>query len=120
MTSNLHKSKILFDGNCYVCDFEISHYKKIAPELFDIIDISNPDFNAASYGLTVEAVNQKMHVLTPENQTRAGVEAFIHIWSKLPNYRWLSKLIALPGIYHLATIGYFIFANIRHYLPKKK
>lgn len=120
MTQDIQKSKILFDGNCYVCDFEISHYKKIAPDLFDIVDISSPDFNAADYGLTAKEVNQKMHILTPQSQIKSGVDAFIHIWSRLPNYRWLSKLITLPVVYHLATVGYFLFANIRHYLPKKK
>lgn len=117
-TSN--KSKILFDGNCYVCDFEISHYKKIAPEMFEIVDISDRLFRASEYGLTFENVNKKMHVITPDNQVKSGVQAFIHIWSRLHNYAWLSKLVSLPVVYQLACVGYFIFANTRHYLPKKK
>lgn len=120
MKSVNSKSKILYDGNCYVCDFEVSHYKKIAPEIFEIVDISDERFRASEYNLTFEEVNKKMHVLTPDQQIKSGVQAFIHIWSRLPNYIWLSKLVSLPVIYQLACLGYFLFANIRHYLPKKK
>lgn len=113
------KTKILVDGNCIVCDFEISHYKRIAPDLFEIIDISGPAFDATRYRLTAEAVNKHMHVLTPEGETKKGVEAFAHIWSLIPKYRFASKVIKWPVIHGLAKIGYRIFADLRPLLPKK-
>ena len=118
MTHSL-KSKIFVDGNCIVCDFEISHYKKIAPELFDIVDISDPAFDAKGYGLTSDAVQKHMHVLTPEGKVVKGVDAFAHIWSRIPKYRLGSKLIVKPGIHAAARLGYEIFARVRPWLPKK-
>ena len=44
------KTKIFFDGNCIVCDTEVAHYKRIAPEIFDIVDISAAGFDAAKFG----------------------------------------------------------------------
>lgn len=114
------KSKIFVDGNCIVCDFEIAHYKRIAPELFEIIDISSPDFNAQTYGLEVNAVNKHMHVLDPEGNLHIGVDAFAHIWSRIKKYRIASQLIKNPLINPLAKVGYCLFATIRPYLPKKK
>ncbi len=99
---------------------EISHYKRIAPDLFDLVDISSDQFNAAQYGLTSEAVQKNMHVLTPEGELRVGVDAFAHIWSRLKKYRWASEVIKAPIINTFAKVGYWGFATIRPLLPKKK
>lgn len=114
------KTKIFVDGNCIVCDFEVSHYKRIAPELFEIIDISHPDFDATKYGLNKEEVNLNMHAFTPSGELKIGVDAFAHIWSRIQKYRFASKAIELPVINQLAKLGYFVFARNRHWLPKRK
>ena len=114
-----NRTQIFVDGNCIVCDMEISHYKKIAPDSFDIVDISNPDFNAKEYGLTTKAVNSKMHVRTPDGEIKIGVEAFAHIWDQIEQYRLPAKLVRNPLVMPFAKIGYTIFANLRPLLPKK-
>ncbi len=120
MSSANSKTKIFVDGNCIVCDWEISHYKRIAPELFDLVDISDPAFDAKAFGLTPAAVNSDMHVLTPEGQVKVGVDAFAHIWSKIPKFKRAEQLILLPGVYCMAKVGYKIFTKVRPFLPKKK
>lgn len=115
----IEKSKIFVDGNCIVCDFEIAHYKRIAPDLFDIVDISLPEFEPTKFGLTREAVNTNMHVLTPSGEIKIGVDAFIHIWSRIKKYRPLAKIIGSPFVRPIARTGYKIFTIIRPYLPKK-
>jgi len=114
------KTKILVDGNCIVCDLEVSHYKKIAPEEFEIVDISDPLFKAEQFGLTTEAVNKHLHVQTPDGEVKVGVEAFAHIWSRIPQYSLADKAIRLPLVNGIARIGYAGFAAVRPWLPKKK
>lgn len=114
------KSKIFVDGNCIVCDMEIAHYKRVAPNDFDLVDISDSSFDAAKYGLTAEAVNKHIHVETPDGEMLKGVDAFAHIWSRIPKYSKFSKVVALPGISQVAKVGYEGFAFIRPWLPKKK
>ena len=114
------KSKIFVDGNCIVCDMEVAHYKKIAPESFDIVDIAAPGFDAAAYGLTPEAVQAHMHLLTPEGKVLTGIEAFIHIWNQIPKYHWAARAIRWPGVYTLSLIAYDVFAKYRYLLPKRK
>ena len=113
------KTKIFVDGNCVVCDFEVSHYKRIAPDLFDIVDISDASFDAAKFGWTAEAVNKHMHVQIPTGEVKIGVEAFAHIWSRIPKYSLANKVIRLPGVNSAAKVGYQIFAAVRPWLPKK-
>lgn len=116
----VEKTKIFFDGNCIVCDSEISHYKRLAPDVFELIDINSPDFDAAKYGLNSERVQQHMYVMTPGGQILRGVDAFTHIWARLDRYRIAARIIQLPVIYQVAKIGYDLFARNRHLLPKKK
>lgn len=117
---NNKKIKIFVDGNCIVCDWEISKYKLMAPDKFDIIDISAENFNASQFGLSPEKVNKHMHVMTTNNEIFIGVDAFATIWSSLPKFHFAAKAIKWPVVYQLAKVGYFGFAEIRPYLPKKK
>jgi len=118
MTPN--KVKIFYDGNCIVCDLEISHYARMLPKVFELVDISHPDFLAARYGLDPRAVNEHMHVATEEGEIRVGVDAFAYLWSKIPRYLLASRFIVLPGVYGLAKLGYSLFAKYRFLLPKKR
>lgn len=132
-SEQIAKSQILFDGNCIICDLEIMHYKRIAPDLFECVDISKPDFQAQSYGLTKAAVDKDMHVLTPAGQLVIGVDAFAHIWERLGEqregaqpmgqgkwyFRFMSRAIRLPVLYPCARVSYSFFTIIRPYLPKK-
>ena len=114
------KTKILYDGNCVVCDVEISHYRRVAPEDFELVDISAPEFDAAAYGVTKAAVDRDLHVLAPDGSIKIGVDAFAHIWSRIPRYAWASRAIRAPGIYAAAKAGYRAFTVARPYLPKKR
>ncbi len=115
----MQKTKIFFDGNCIVCDTEISHYKRIAPDLFELVDITSSDFDAEKYGLTSENVQMQMYVMTAEGQIISGVDAFSYIWSQLKYYRVAAKTIKLPIINPIAKLAYRGFAKYRHLLPKK-
>lgn len=114
------KTVIFVDGDCIVCDFEIAHYKRIAPELFELVDISAPGFDATVHGLTKEAVNENMHVLTPNGELRIGVDAFAHIWSRIGRYAPAAKLINHRAVKPLAKLGYKAFTVVRPYLPRRK
>lgn len=118
-TEAKQKTKILFDGNCIICDAEISHYKKIAPETFELLDISSSAFDASKFKLTKEQVEKNMHVFTPSGDLKIGIEAFAHIWSEIPKYAFAARLIHLPVVHSLAKFGYFAFTVARPYLPKK-
>ncbi len=119
---NPQKIKILVDGNCIVCDREVAYYKKLKPDIFELIDISDPKFSAKDFNLDADAVNKKMHLLMPDGKVLKAIDAFLVIWENLgPEHRYfqrLRKFISFPLIRPFADIGYNIFAFIRPWLPK--
>jgi len=121
---NKQKIKILVDGNCIVCDREVAHYKRLKPDAFDLVDISDPKFSAHAFGLKAEAVNKLMHVLMPDGKILKGVDAFLAIWKNLgpdhPNFQRLRKFVSLRLVRPFADVGYECFAFVRPWLPKKK
>jgi len=114
--------KILYDGRCYLCSFEISYYlKKDIQKRLEPIDITTPEFKAENLGLDPVAVQRRMHVILPQGEVKIGVDAFIEIWKVIPGSRFLAKVVNLPIIKTFAKLAYDCFAlGIRPYLPKKK
>ncbi len=115
------KIKILVDGSCIVCNYEMLHYIRIAPEAFEYVDIAHPNFDATKYGLTKEIVNLELHLIDEQDRKIKGVDAFLEIWRRIPRYRFLATIVGLPGMYQYAKFCYWIFARwIRPWLPKRK
>jgi len=98
---------------------EISHYQRIAPEAFELVDISSADFKAGNFKLTKADVDKNMHVFTPNGELKVGVDAFAHIWSRIPKYAVAAKVIHWPIVNSAAKVGYCVFTVLRPYLPKK-
>jgi predicted DCC family thiol-disulfide oxidoreductase YuxK len=115
------KTKVYYDGACYVCHTEISHYRKIDREgRLEFVDISAPDFNAIREGLDPVRVNQMIHVRDTSGSLHLGVDAFIEIWRNIPGYGWAARLARIPVVHGCMKVGYFAFARLRPYLPKRK
>ena len=102
------KPKVYYNENCLICRIEINHYKKNC-ENIDWIDINLNDEYSKE---TLKSKNQLLRRIHLKNNNKilVGVDAFIFIWSKIPKYKILSRLLSLPIIYHLALIGYEILA----------
>jgi len=113
--------KVFYDGACYLCSTEINHYRKKDTSVpFEYIDISAPNFSAVEYGLDEKQVNQEMHIQCEDGKVHTGVEAFLEIWRRIPNYNKLAWALDRNWIKPVLRIGYHGFATIRPYLPKRK
>jgi predicted DCC family thiol-disulfide oxidoreductase YuxK len=47
-----------------------------------------------------------MHVCNDDGEVASGVDAFIAVWRRLPRFRWLAVLVALPGPRQLFSAAY--------------
>lgn len=114
--------QIFYDGACSVCAGEMEIYRrKEHGDRLIFVDISSPDFDSTSHGIALEAFMHEMHAIDRQGRVYRGIEAFRAIWQAFPTspwYRFLSSIVALPGINPLARLGYRGFARIRKYLPK--
>lgn len=119
------KIAVLFDGRCYLCSFEISHYRKLSKlGKIDFIDITQSNFSAEKYKLSSMQVNRYLHVVNLQTEEiKRGVDAFVEIWLRLPGikYRVLARLACFPVVKPIFKVAYFVFAVlVRPYLPKKR
>ena len=105
--------KVFFNNSCSVCRLEINHYKKISDSNLEWIDITNNDDALKITSKTQEELLRRLHVID-NGEVIGGAKAFIIIWSKIPKYKFLSKLFSIKPfilIFHYLYefVAYFLF-----------
>jgi predicted DCC family thiol-disulfide oxidoreductase YuxK len=101
----------LYHGACPICGTEIDHYKRYCAERgieMGWTDISDGTDTALldRLGLDREDAKKRMTVVGPDGTVHRGVAAFILMWERMPRYRWLARLVSLPGLHWLADKVY--------------
>ena len=102
--------KVYFNNSCSVCRMEINHYKKFNEKLGWIDVTNNKEAQKETAKSSAELI-RRLHV-EQDGKIYQGIDAFLIVWSRLPKYRWLYKLIKTPGIYHASYIVYECLAYI--------
>jgi len=98
------ETRVLYNEDCPVCRFEIGHYRKQA--LAEGAALRFEDLsNVAAWGLTPDQAARRLHVMH-QGRLVSGIPAFQLLWAKLPGWRWLARIMALPGLHQLACAGY--------------
>ncbi len=100
------ETRVLYNAECPVCNFEITHYadysaKKGLPIRFD--DLNSEAL--ADWNLDADTAARRLYVLK-DGALHSGIPAFILLWRDMPRYRWLARLVALPGVHRLACLAY--------------
>jgi predicted DCC family thiol-disulfide oxidoreductase YuxK len=100
------KTAVLYNADCPVCNFEISHYAKYAdtkglPIRFDDL---NTDA-LAEWGLDSDTAARRLYV-TKDGQLYSGIPAFLILWADMPRYTWVARIVGLPGIKQLSGLAY--------------
>ncbi len=115
--------RVFYDGSCIVCATEIEHYlKKDHDDKLVAVDISSPDFNPAPYQISLVDFMHQLHAIDQDGLVFKGVDSFCAIWQAFPSstiYGLMGRIIQLPAVNRLARIGYWLFARVRPYLPKR-
>lgn len=105
-------TQIYYNSECPVCDGEMTHYCKLKDKSgapMDFYDIASHPDALKQYGLSKEDIQRRLYVLKPNCDVANGVDATIEIWSHLPRYQMLAKLMQMPV---LNFIGSFIYEGI--------
>lgn len=98
--------EVVYNGSCPVCSTEVAVYRKHAEAA--TLPITFSDLNVADLarvGLTPESAAKRFHVLH-NGEMLSGVPAFLVLWRTIPRYRWVARIVGLPGIRHLAILAY--------------
>ena len=69
------KFRMLYDGACPVCSREVLWLHRRRPGAIEAVDIAAPGFDAASYGLTADAVDAALYGVRPDGSVTVGMDS---------------------------------------------
>ena len=112
--------KVFFNNSCSICRLEINHYKKIAGSNLEWIDITNNEDALKLTSKNQYELLRRLHVID-DGKVISGAKAFVVIWSKIPKYKFLSKLFRIKFLfimfhYVYEFVAYFLFLKNRKQL----
>ena len=103
---------VFYDGKCGLCSREIGHYMKISPPTtFIWRDIANEPRHLEQINVSQSDALRRLHVSDQKGTIHVGIDAFITIWRKLPRWRLLALICAIPGIRSILNFLYNKFAD---------
>mgnify|MGYP001236815312 FL=1 len=102
---------------------EIDHYRKHSDDNLEWVDITNNQQAVELTSKSKEELLRRLHVID-NGQVIGGAKAFIIIWSKMPKYNFLSKILSFKPLFvlfHYAYefVAYFLFLKNKHQLNEK-
>ncbi|MFU8883338.1 MAG: thiol-disulfide oxidoreductase DCC family protein [Rhodobacterales bacterium] len=99
-------TRVLYNHDCPVCRAEITHYADYAGR--EGLAIGFDDLNRVDlgmWGVTADQAARRLHVVR-EGRVLSGLPAFITLWQQMPRYRWLARIVGLPGVRQMAGMVY--------------
>ena len=103
---------VFYDGKCGLCSREIGHYMKICPSTtFIWYDIANEPHHLKKINVSQSDALRRLHVSDQTGSIYVGIDAFIVIWKKLPRWRLLASICAVPGVRSILSSLYNKFAD---------
>ena len=105
---------VFYDGQCPLCRREIRHYRRLrGAERIIWIDITENEEMLQIYDLQREAAMARFHVRDAAGNWHTGAAGFIELWSNLPAYSRLSRIIRALRLENTLDWIYTRFANWR-------
>ena len=112
--------KVFFNNSCNICRLEINHYKKISDTNLEYVDITNNEEAIKLTSKSQKELLRRIHVIDNGNVI-GGDKAFVIIWSKIPKYKFLSKIFSIKPFfivfhYLYEFVAYFLFLKNKNQL----
>lgn len=105
---------LYYDGACPVCSREIAMYQRQpGAEAIDWVDVTRCEPDRLGQGLTRDAALQRLHLRLPDGRLVSGAAAFTGLWSALPRWSWLGRLLGTRATLWLLEGGYRAFLVLR-------
>jgi len=105
--------EVFYDGQCPLCRREIDMIRRRdARGDVRLTDIMASDFDALSYGKSLQQFMDRIQGRLPDGSWVQGVEVFRLVYGAL-GFKRLASWSRLPGIAHVLDWGYETFARNR-------
>ena len=114
MTDQTGGITVFYDGSCPLCTAEIGIYRHCAgAETVAFIDVSVHEPGTIVTGLDKATALKRFHVRDADGTLVSGAEGFGHLWLVLPAWRWLGRIVLLPGVLQVSEAVYRGFLVVR-------
>ena len=105
---------MFYDGGCPLCRREVEHYRRLdSQHRIEWIDITRQFDLLQAFDISYETAMRQLHVLDRDGRLLTGAYAFAALWSELPYYRILAKILRLPGLLAMADKLYGPITRLR-------
>ena len=112
MTPN-YPLTLLYDAQCPVCSLEMDHLRERCRDgRLRFVDISQPGFDAAPYGVTLAAMDAEIHGIRPDGSVIRGVEV-LRLAYAAAGLGWVMRPTGWAPLRPLFDAGYRVFARHR-------
>ena len=100
---------VYFNGDCPVCRAEMTHYAQLCANgstHLRFVDSMRQENDFLACGLRREHLERRVYLRDAEGRILSGLPALIHLWSRMPAYRWLAGILGIPVVRHVAGLAY--------------
>jgi len=100
---------IYYNGNCPVCRTEMGHYAQrcsaVRPDLHFIDSMRRPN-ELAQCHLRREHLERRVYLRDSSGRVISGMPALIALWTQVPGYRPLARILSWPVMRPLSVLVY--------------
>ena len=101
----------LFDDLCPICSREVQYYQRHLPAAaVKWIALSRVGDVSAEYNLSRRDALTFFHARDANGPWRVGLDGFALIWRHMRYWRWLARLVTMPGLRGLLALIYRRYA----------
>ena len=105
---------VFYDGNCNLCNSEITFYKKLdQKKTFNWVDINSKTNVLSNYNIDFNDSLMFLHVIDKNGNKRVGVDAFIVIWNEFKYFKILSFFLGITPFKKFSSMIYNFWARRR-------
>ena len=90
---------ILFDGVCELCNTGADWIRvRDRAGRFEFLPYQSEEARRRFPALEPARLAEAMHVVAPDGEVRAGVDAASWVFAALPGWAWLARMLARPSV----------------------
>lgn len=108
-------SFLIYDGDCSVCRGAVEWIRaRSEPGAFEFLSCHEETFSSRFPFLDKNACLKAAHLVLSDGRVVAGERAAPEVFLRIPEYRWLARVLLAPGARFLSRVFYRGFARRRH------
>src|SRR6185436_10478394 len=99
--SQAELTAMYYNGECPVCSAEMNHYAALcasSQKSLQFIDAMRRPEDFAPWRLHREHFERRVYLKDSNGRILSGLPALVELWSRLPQYRWLARVMELPVV----------------------